>query len=279
MNRFPPALCCEIIRFPRIIISNFDISIYNNDIKLKSWIENQFFFGKSNYKYLKYAPFCDGESANLCIHLGKKRINQPDITSDLNLGEEYLYNGIPINTHILDKYELTKKKFITIHRGIDNDQIKESTKLWPQSHYNDLITKLKLSFPDIKIVQLGVSHERCESMQNIDINLIEKTTLPDIAALLKNAWLHIDCEGGLVHLRHALKGGKSVVIFGPTSPSFFGYSENINIRSDLCKYPCEWLTENWQKKCIRKSNKHICMKSINADIVMNKILEIFQPIG
>ncbi|WAW00359.1 hypothetical protein NB636_02695 [Oxalobacter aliiformigenes] len=141
------------------------------------------------------------------------------------------------------------------------------------------MTKLKLSFPDIKIVQLGVSHERCESMQNIDINLIEKTTLPDIAALLKNAWLHIDCEGGLVHLRHALKGGKSVVIFGPTSPSFFGYSENINIRSDLCKYPCEWLTENWQKKCIRKSNKHICMKSINADIVMNKILEIFQPIG
>lgn len=49
----------------------------------------------------------------------------------------------------------------------------------------------------------------------------ELTYLPldeKLKVILKHAKLHIDSEGGLVHLRHAIKGGPSVVLFGPTSP-------------------------------------------------------------
>lgn len=268
-----PALYIEIIRFPRVITSNFDISIYHNDIELKQWIENQLLFEEQNRKYFEYAPFCDGESANLCINLGKKRINQPDITNDLGLEEKYLYKGIPVNTTILDEYGLSGKEFITIHRGVDTDQVKDSIKLWPLSYYNDLIKRLKEIFPGIKIVQLGVSHARCETMDEIDINLIEKTSLPDLGGLLQNARLHIDCEGGLVHFRHALLGGKSIVIFGPTSPDFFGYSENINIRSSTCPIPCEWLVKNWQDECLRKADKRICMRNLHPDIVISELMK------
>lgn len=205
------------------------------------------------------------------FNLGKKRINQPDITNDLGLEEKYLYKGIPVNTTILDEYGLSGKEFITIHRGVDTDQVKDSIKLWPLSYYNDLIKRLKEIFPGIKIVQLGISHARCETMDEIDINLIEKTSLPDLGGLLQNARLHIDCEGGLVHFRHALHGGKSIVIFGPTSPDFFGYSENINIRSPACPIPCEWLVKNWQDECLRKADKRICMRNLHPDIVISEL--------
>lgn len=214
---------------------------------------------------------CDGESATFSINLGKKRINQADILNIFSMTEEYHYTGIQIDDDILKKHGLETKRYITIHRGVDTDQVNNSVKLWPVSFYNNLILQIRRYFPEFKIIQLGVSHARCETMENIDLNLVEETTLSEVGALLKNAWLHVDCEGGLVHLRHALKGGKSAVIFGPTSPNFFGYSENINVRSSACPYPCEWMTENWQETCPRYNQKHLCMTSLHADIVMSEI--------
>ena len=265
------ALYIKIVRFPEILYSNIQESIYKNDEKLIQWIHRQSEFRKKHQKYFKYLPDCDGETAFLCANIKRKRINQPDILNDFHLTEDYSYNELKENHAILNTYNLQKNKFITIHRGVDTDQTKDSTKLWPQEYYNDLIIRLKKIFPKFKIVQLGVSHTRCETMKNIDINLVEKTTLPEIATLLKNAYLHIDCEGGLVHLRHALKGGKSVVLFGPTLPEFFGYSENINIRSNSCPFPCEWLIPDWQTTCMRNDQKHICMKSITPNIVIQQI--------
>ena len=110
-------------------------------------------------------------------------------------------------------------------------------------------------------------------MSEIDINLIEKTSLPDLAGLLQNARLHIDCEGGLVHFRHALRGGKSIVIFGPTSPEFFGYSENINLRSSACPIPCEWLVKNWQDNCLRNSSKKSCMLNLHPEHVISELVK------
>ena len=268
------SLLISLTRLPNILSINNENSIHKNNLKLTNWIQHQLDLKKKYPKYFSSSE-CDGESALLCLIKNKKRINQPDTSNDFHLTEEYLYKGIPVEYKILHKYALKKNKYITVHRGVDSIITKDSTKLWPQSYYNSLITKLKKLFPEHKVIQLGLSHTRCESMKNIDINLVEKTTLSDIAALLENAYIHIDCEGGLVHLRHALKGGKSVVLFGPTSPDFFGYSENINIRSNSCPCPCEWMTRNWQETCIRDTQKHVCMKNIDPDIVITRIAEFF----
>ena len=265
------SLLISLTRFPNILSLNIEKSYHKGNSKLLNWIQNQIIFKDMYPKYF-FSSECDGESALFCVNKGKKRINQPDITNEFNLTDEYLYQGIPTNKNILAKYNLEKNKYITIHRGVDSIMTKDSNKLWPQSHYNELIPKLKNIFPDHKIIQLGLSHARCEPMMNIDINLVEKTNLADIAALLKNSFLHIDCEGGLVHLRHALNGGVSVVFFGPTAPEFFGYSENINIRNNCCPNPCEWMSKKWQEICIRDTQKHICMTSIMPDEVIKTIL-------
>lgn len=83
--------------------------------------------------------------------------------------------------------------------------------------------------------------------------------------------MHIDTEGGLVHLRHALGGGPSVVLFGPTSPQVYGYKENLNLRSDKCSVPCEWVVDDWLTRCPRRTDKHLCMCSLSPEYVAEQI--------
>ena len=122
----------------------------------------------------------------------------------------------------------------------------------------------------MKIVQLGFSEDRCPKFNNIDIDLIGKTSLEEVKIILNNSIIHIDGEGGMVHLRHALHGGKSIVLFGATSPEFYGYSENINLRGDGCSHWCEWITENWQAKCARGYDRPPCSYSLTPETVYNE---------
>ncbi|WP_428073006.1 glycosyltransferase family 9 protein [Candidatus Avelusimicrobium faecicola] len=110
-----------------------------------------------------------------------------------------------------------------------------------------------------------------ERLGNADKNLAGKTSLEEIKVILKHAFLHIDSEGGLVHLRHALKGGASCVFYGPTSPQVYGYSENISLCSNVCPIYCECYSRTWQKKCLR--GKRICMESITPQYALDKIIE------
>ena len=78
----------------------------------------------------------------------------------------------------------------------------------------------------------------------------------------------------MVHLRHALKGGRSVVMFGPTSSEFFGYSENENIVGNGCDTWCEWAVYNWQEGCLRGYSNAPCMASIIPEKVMLSVEKI-----
>ena len=133
---------------------------------------------------------------------------------------------------------------------------------------------LKKCFPEKKVVQLGESKERCCAIQGVDISLVGETDWEDLKVLLKNAWLHIDGECGMVHLRKILHGGASVVLFGPTSIDFYGYDGNINISSDVCPHWCCKLTETAVERCLlsgEESNR--CMKTIQPYQVMDRIVE------
>ena len=96
----------------------------------------------------------------------------------------------------------------------------------------------------------------------------------DVAAYaLKCAQLHIDNEGGLVHLASQL-GTKCTVLFGPTPISYYGYKENINIQAGNC-HNCYWLTGNFVS-CYRRMKKPECMYSITPEMVMEKVEEYFK---
>ncbi len=199
-----------------------------------------------------------------------KRWHQPDILDVFNMTEDFILPiEIPNETATLEKFKLEKKKYITVNRevGIGGDN---SPKLWPVKNYVELIDKIKVSFPQYTIVEVGTG--KGTSIKNVHRTLAGQTSLDEIKAILKNSLLHIDGEGGLVHLRHALKGGTSCVLFGPSSPEVLGYSENINLSSNACPIHCEFYHDDWLKECV-KNVDCICMKELKPDFVFSKIQE------
>lgn len=268
----------------------FDLSRYpnlkrRNDKKIAAMMPELFEyihlserFRSENARFFTKAGITDGQSAMLSVIKGKKRINQPDIFEFFGITEKYEYE-IPIMEDELDylkDIDLADRKFITINRGVDTNYTSNSIKMWPLSYYNILIALLKKKYPDLVLVQLGASHDRCPAFENIDIDMVGKTNLEQVKVLLKHSLVHIDNEGGMVHLRHALGGGKSVVIFGPTSADFFGYSENENLVGNGCDTWCEWAVSGWQSGCIRGFHTAPCMASVTPEMVVDAVDRIIE---
>lgn len=177
---------------------------------------------------------------------------------------------------ILEKFGLKDRIFITFNRGIcKNDAAAEGTKMWSYDKTNELVKLIKEKYPEITLVQTGVSKDRCRLLNNIDINLIEKTDFDDIKVLIKNSFLHIDCEGGFAHLRNALKAKHpAIVLFGPTNPDLYGYDTNINIRKkEACPIYCDWVTAKWQTECLRDDGgiPAPCMEAITIKEVFDTV--------
>lgn len=271
-------LSIQVDRYPLIVKNNLSL-IKNSPPKLKELIKLYEDFYQTNKKLVYKTPSVDGLSNQYSIINKQNRIQQPDIYSCLGIhGNNYKFSPSIIDENkILIELNLNNQKFITLNRGVDGTNIySESTKLYPTKYYNKLVELIKNEFKEYKIVQLGVSVERCQLIQGVDVNLLGKTSLNQLKAILKNSILHIDGEGGMVHLRKSLNGGVSVVIFGPTSPIFYGYTDNINIFSNACPLNCEWINDNWSSFCINKKNNHICMNSIEPNTIFEEIKKILK---
>ena len=264
-------VCINVRRFPNIIK-------YNNKRIAKNAVLCEYVALCETFKQLNM-PLFDAKSwydslANIySLIKGQKRINQADVHSFLKMGEFFEYSPHIPKTNILQQYNLENKKIITFHRGCDTSYTGFANKLWPTESYNELIQLIKERFPEYTLVQLGVNDVRCSVMTGIDVNLVGKTTMGDMMYILKKSLLHVDGEGGLVHLRHAIRGGKSVVFFGPTSVDFYGYSENINICSNACPHWCEHVKEKWMDGCLKTNNVPLCMTTILPSVVFNRVSE------
>ena len=266
-------LSFKIDRFPLITENNLEL-LDKCDEKLKNLVKIYKEFYQLNKKIVYNAPSIDSLSNQYSIINKQNRMQQPDIYGCLKISDsEYKFTPpIKDEKRVLQELSLDVIEFITINRGVDSSNTEsESNKLYPLDSYNELVKLIKKRFNKYKIIQLGVSIDRCKLIDGVDIDLVGKTSLNQLKVILKNATLHIDCEGGMVHLRKSLQGGVSVVIFGPTSSRFYGYPDNINISSEACSMSCEWINDNWTSHCINKQHNHICMKSI-------KPIEIFQKI-
>lgn len=264
-------LFIQLSRYPHIKIKKMDkIKIFSP--KLLDYILACEKFEIINPRYFNGYKL-DGQSAAYSELLGIKRIQQPDIYGLLKIDEKYEYKlpYNPFGIKYINDLGLISKEYITLHRGCDIRYAKNSTKLWPLDYYNSLVKIMKITYPDLKIVQLGVSHERCGDIDGVDLNLVGKTSIAQVSSLLNYSKLHIDNEGGMIHLRHALNTGQSIVLFGPTSKNFFGYSENYNIRGAGCAHWCEWISDNWMHKCLQGYSEPPCMLSIVPSMVMEKV--------
>lgn len=138
-------------------------------------------------------------------------------------------------------------------------------KIWPFGYYEELVRLLHSEFPQLSLVQLGTPG--CKAIDGVDF-FLEKENLETIKYVLQSSRLHIDCEGGLVHLATQL-GTKCAVLFGPTPISYFGYNDNINICAGSCSN-CYYVYDDFTL-CARGLDESECMLSLTPDYVMEQI--------
>ena len=235
---------------------------------------------KFKWKYTRFfddAPFYDGQTAMVSNIHGVKRFQQGDIDGILGITEKYEHNiEVSENEEIyLHELGLSEDSYIIVVASADARCAgNQNNKVWPDNYWNLLIEKIKVKYPKYKTVLIG-SEAICDTPINVDLDLSGKTDMESVKILLKNALLLISSEGGMVHLRYALTLKKSIVLFGPTDPDFYGYTHNINLRTDVCKYPCEWFCRDWFKNCSHREYK-ACMWSLSPRAVMNAVDEFFK---
>ena len=183
--------------------------------------------------------------------------NKVEITVDKKFEAEF--NNINLDRYITINYGWGG------HRDSFPDKI--PNKVWEIDRYSEFNRLFHAAFPGIKIVQIGI--QGGAQIDDVDYYLFGKD-LELVKYALRDSILHVDCEGGLVHLATQL-GTKCVVLFGPTPIHYFGYKDNINIMSGVC-CDCYYLYNDFSV-CARGLNHPECMKSITAQMVMDKVTE------
>ena len=223
-------------------------------------------------KYVRYRwPHLNNAFSNEVMARGLTKLDLVGLTSllpinslseiDFFLAQEY--PDLLVN--------LSGSPFVTIHHGSDKRMARSGgvqTKNLPTSTWTDIVSRLfGLGF---KVVQLGESHEQL--VEGIDIDLRGKTSLAQTAYVLKAACVHIDTEGGLVHMARAVHT-QCVVAFGPTPAPFFGYPQNLNIAPPVCG-SCWWTTDRWATSCPRDLDVPECMATQSPEVIADNVVKL-----
>ena len=167
----------------------------------------------------------------------------------------------------LQELGLNEKKYITLNRGADSmGRSKMQTKVWPLEHYNDFVVLFKNQYPDIEIVQVGASGNA--KIRGVDKYILGES-LEVTKWILKGSILHLDCEGGLVHLATQVDT-KCAVVFGPTPKHFYEYPQNINMVYEGCNN-CMGTHPEWAFECYKGLSEPECMYKVTPEIVMKNI--------
>lgn len=189
-----------------------------------------------------------------------------------------IYINKSVGNAYLDRINLNRNdKYITINCSwggySDGNEKRISSKMWNPIYYKEFVCRIHKIFPQIKIVQLGVGE--CPRIPYVDIYAFD-LSIESVKHILFYSLVHVDCEGGLVHLATQL-GTKCVVLFGSTPIHYFGYKENINIVSNRCK-GCYCLY-NDIAGCARGLKEPECMNDIKPEIVVDKVVEYINDLN
>jgi len=176
------------------------------------------------------------------------------------------------------EFGLEGKAYVTVNYGAGNmGKMGLQTKVWPKKHFETLISMLKEHNPDLLVVQLGAKEN--SRLLGADCYIMGESM--EIAKwILRDSQLHIDSEGGLVHLATQVST-KCVVMFGPTPAHYYGYEQNCNIVSTACSN-CMGRTRGWAYECIHGGAEPICMHSIQPkmvfDVVKRELAHTKEPV-
>jgi lipopolysaccharide heptosyltransferase II len=143
------------------------------------------------------------------------------------------------------------------------------TKRWPLEKFASLGDRLSEQFK-ARIVITGSGEEEeiggrlFYLMKSKPINAVGRTSLPELACLIKRCQVYITGDSAPMHVAAAV-GTRLIALFGPTDPLRHLPPGNaqIVIRKDLDCSPC------YRPNC----NRHTCMKEITVGEVLNAVKE------
>lgn len=201
------------------------------------------------------------------MYLGKNCYTLYDYTDIFRIKDQKV--NIPLRPEYTSEYQgLELGHYITFNygngaAGKGNKEI--ISKQWPKEYFEEFAKLFKEKYPAIKLVQLGDNHTEIipfvdEAFLGRDLELVKY--------ILRGSLIHIDIEGGLMHLATQL-GTKCAVIYGPTQVELFSYPQNINLVSDKCSN-CYLLYPEYYR-CARGLEKPECMWSVSPARVMSAI--------
>ena len=183
---------------------------------------------------------------------------------------EEMYSNILLDSDaftVLKRYDLEGRKYITVNFGADKNMGGTAqTKVLPAKTLEAFIRVFKDQYPEYLVVQTGVRNSI--SLEGADRRAFD-CRLEETAVILKYSTVHIDSEGGLVHLASQLST-PCVVSFGPTPVYYYGYQRNENIVSPTCN-DCMATTGQWSKICPKGLQVPECMASISEEMIVNRV--------
>ena len=215
--------------------------------------------------YLEHHPRLDNGLARYAVVTGHTRRDFLHHCAGIAYGGDLF--AIPRTPHRVAA--VRGRPYITVHNGFDQHFIisgQTATKCYP--HFESVVTGIKQAFPHLLVVQIGV--HTSERLPSVDVDAVNKTTLHEAVNLIAGAVLHVDNEGGFVHIASAL-GVQSAVVYGPTPSDYFGYPGNIALDPPVCG-DCWWLTSSWMSRCLRGHDRPPCLATQSPEAVVDKIL-------
>lgn len=163
--------------------------------------------------------------------------------------------NIPLAPEYKSKFEELKlDKYITIYTDIaEHEKNFPKVKTWSLRYFTEYVARMKKRFPHVEIIQ--VEGADAVKVANADRHYLG-VDLELTKHILANSLLHVGGEGGLIHLATFL-GTKCLVLFGSNSCDYTGYTQNINLISEVCQ-PCMYIVPNFQV-CMRGNREPPCM--------------------
>ena len=147
------------------------------------------------------------------------------------------------------------------------------SKRWDIERFETVIRELIAAVCDTKIVITGSVSEQdlADQLPQNDsiINLVGKTNLLELGALLELCTLCLTCDSGPMHIAAAV-GTPCVALFGPTDPlrhQPYGEGHTLIERPVPCR-PC------YKRTCMYNDIPYLCMKEIETSDVLDVALKI-----
>jgi ADP-heptose:LPS heptosyltransferase len=167
---------------------------------------------------------------------------------------------------VLDKFALTHGQYVLL--DLYPQHINRDPRRWES--YPDLINSLKSE--GMTVVTAGINRLHVPIPGVTD--LVNKTSFPELLALVKHAKMTVTLDTGFFHFSYAL-GTPTISLFGPVNPvdrvPIAGDHRIKIIYKKLDCSPC--IVNKVAIPCRRKNEPYLCMKSITVDEVMKLVRE------